>query len=49
MFLVGEITFPLFFWCPDFGGEDENHLKSLLFFTSTLRRLVLVLVVVVFC
>lgn len=51
MFLVWEITFPLFFLeCPGFGVEDENHLKSLLFFTSPLQWVVLVLVlVVVFC
>lgn len=34
--------------CPGFGVEDENHLKSLLFFTSPLQWVVLVLVVV-FC
>lgn len=49
MFLVWEITFPLFFLeRPGFGVGDENHLKSLLFFTSPLQWVVLVLVVV-FC
>lgn len=33
--------------CPGFGVEDENHLKSLLFFTSPLHWVVLVLVVFV--
>ena len=53
MFLVLEITFTTFFLifffeCPGFGVEDENHLKTLLFFTSPLEWVVLV-VVVVFC
>lgn len=34
--------------CPGFGVEDENRLKSLLFFTSPLHWVVLVLVVFVF-
>lgn len=44
MFLVGEITFTIFppflflsLECSGFGVEDENHLKSLLFFTSPLQ------------
>lgn len=46
MFLVWEITFPLFFLeCPGFGVEDENHLKSLLFFASPPQWVVLVVVV----
>lgn len=59
MFLVWEITFTVFFSslspsffsppseCPGFGVEDENRLKSLLFFTSPLHWVVPVLVVFV--
>lgn len=59
MFLVWEITFTIFFpflllfsffggECSGFGVDDENHLKSLLFFTSPLQWVALV-PVVVFC